>query len=346
MSTTFVFGAGASLHAGYPLASTMGEALLDFMLKSSNPLQQDAARFLTDTFGKSPNIEDLITAVQHRISSLKDAQAPDARVERSRQGDSLGALGASLRDWFREIHTKPAPAYAEFADKLVQPGDVVITFNYDDSLERELKRTGKWDISRGYGFPLGAVEHSSDVLMLKLHGSINWLVSIFGGARGGSTWVSSDGSSLGRQPVIHKADLAFLGYQEFSGHTYPGGGAFPCLIFPGRSKEFFYDTSFGHEYSEFWDLLWSQATEAVKRSDEIVLCGYSLLPVDERACDLLLRKARKGTHVLVVSSSQSGRIADDFRTVGFPNVGTFKGGYFEDWVQQAQRGPVLSFRSY
>ena len=32
----------------------MGEALLDFMLTSSNPLQQDAARFLIDTFRQIP----------------------------------------------------------------------------------------------------------------------------------------------------------------------------------------------------------------------------------------------------------------------------------------------------
>lgn len=340
--TTFVFGAGASLHAGYPLASVMGEGLLDFMLAYPSQPYPDVAQFLIDTFGKSPNIEELVTTVQHRIRSLKDVQqAPDARVERSRLGSSLGALGASLREWFRQIHTKPAPAYGKFADTLVQPGDVVITFNYDEALERELKRAGKWDISRGYGFPLGAVDHSSDVLMLKLHGSINWLVSIFGGARGGSTWVSAYGSALGGQPVIHQADLAYLGYQEFSGHTFPGGGGFPCLILPGRAKQFFYDTSGGREYAEFWDLLWSHATEAVRRSDQIILCGYSLLPVDERACDLLLRNAGKETHVLVVSGSQSGRIADDFRSAGFRSVGTFEGGHFEDWVQQAQRSPIL-----
>ena len=260
-------------------------------------------------------------------------QAPEAKSERSRQGNSLGALGAALREWFLEIHTKPARTYAEFAANLVQPGDVVITFNYDDSLERELKRTGKWDISRGYGFPLGAVKHSSDILMLKLHASINWLVSVFGGARGGSTWVSSDGSSLGPPPVIHQADLAYLGYQEFSGRTYPGGGAFPCLILPGRTKEFFYDTSLGREYNEFWDSLWSQAAEALKRSGKIVLCGYSLLAVDQRACDLLLRKPRRETRVSIISGGQSERIADDFRTAGFRNVGVFKGGYFEHWVQ-------------
>jgi hypothetical protein len=319
----------------------LGEALLDFMLAYPNQPYPSAAEYLIDTFGKSPNIEELITDLHSRMDSLKEVDTPEGKAEHMRLGNCQGCLGASLREFFRQIHNNPAPAYANFADKLVQPGDVVITFNYDDSLDRELKRSGKWDISRGYGFPLGAVDHSSGVLMMKLHGSINWLVSIFGGARGGSTSVSSGEPSLGQHPVIHQADLEYLGYKQFSGYTYPGGGAFPCLILPGRTKEFFYDTSLGREYTEFWSLLWSRATEAVTRCDKIVLCGYSLPPVDERACELLLQKPRKETHILVVSGSQSARIADDFRTAGFRNIETFEGGRFEGWVQQAYRVPLL-----
>ncbi len=331
MTTTYVFGAGASLHAGYPLASTMGEGLLDFMLSYPTPPYPNVAQFLIDTFGKSPNIEDVITELASRIDSLKEAENAEGRAERMRLGNCRGSLNASLREWFRQIHTKAAPTYAEFADKVVQPGDGVITFNYDDSLERELKRAGKWDVSRGYGFPLGADERSSDVLVLKLHGSINWLVSILGGATSGPVQVTSM-SPLGRHPVIHPADLAYLGYKDFPGHTYASGGAFPCLILPGRKKEFFYDTSFGYEYTEFWDWLWSQAAAALGRSDKIVLCGYSLLPVDQRARDLLLQKPQKKTAVTVVCGSQSERIVDDFRTTGFRNVEAFEGGHFEDWI--------------
>jgi len=36
MTTTYVFGAGASRDVGYPLASEMGDGLLDFMLKSED----------------------------------------------------------------------------------------------------------------------------------------------------------------------------------------------------------------------------------------------------------------------------------------------------------------------
>ena len=93
--------------------------------------------------------------------------------------------------WFRGIHAETAAAYAEFADKLVQAGDVIVTFNYDDSLERELKRSGKWDLSDGYGFPF-AEPGRSQVLPLKLHGSMNWLWPV---------------PSLGKRPLIHQADV-------------------------------------------------------------------------------------------------------------------------------------------
>jgi hypothetical protein len=345
MSTTYVFGAGASLHAGYPLASTMGEGLLDFMLGYPFPPYPGEAQFVIDTFGKSPDIERVITDFQSRTDLLKGARTLEGKAERMRLGNCRGSLATSLREWFREIRTKPAPSYTEFAAKIVQPGDVVITFNYDDSLDRELKLADKWDVSRGYGFPLGSERLPSDVLLLKLHGSMNWLVSLFGGARSGGYQIAGwPPAALGNYPVIHRADLQHLGYADFTGHIFEGGGAFPCLILPGRKKEFFYDTSFGHEFEEFWELLWSQAVEAVKRSEKIVLCGYSLLSVDQRACDLLLREPPKAAHVSVVSGNQSGRIAHDFKTAGFQSVTVFAGGYFEEWVQ-AQVGNIQSARS-
>ena len=113
------------------------------------------AQFVIDSFGKSPNIEDVITSLQSRIDSLESVKTVEGKAERTRLGFCLGSLNTSIREWFREIHTTPAPAYAEFAAKVVQPGDVIITFNYDDFLELELKKASKWDISRGYGFSVG-----------------------------------------------------------------------------------------------------------------------------------------------------------------------------------------------
>ena len=97
-------------------------------------------------------------------------------------------------------------------------------FNYDDSLERELKRVGKWDVSQGYGFQIANFAHPSAVVMLKLHGSMNWLVSIFNGETSGAFAISGF-SSLGGCPCIATDFLKFLGYEDMKG-TFPGGGGF------------------------------------------------------------------------------------------------------------------------
>lgn len=146
MSTAYVFGAGASRHVGYPLTTNMGSDLLEWMLKFPGDRYRASSELLTEQFGKSPNIEDLITALESEIKALKTGDAED-KATRMRLGFCRGQLGEALREWFRQIHLNPAPAYAQFADTVVQPGDVVLTSNYDDSLERELKRAGMWDVS-------------------------------------------------------------------------------------------------------------------------------------------------------------------------------------------------------
>jgi hypothetical protein len=177
--TVYVLGAGASKHVGYPLASTMGTEILSWM--SSHERYQDTVDSIREIFGESPNIEDMVTELDKIITSLEGAKELEDRLKRSFAAQIRAKLGEVLPQWFSEIHTNPASAYLQFAEGIVQPGDIVITFNYDDSLDRELKRVGKWDVSRGYGFQIGESQQASPVLILKLHGSMNWLVSIFGG---------------------------------------------------------------------------------------------------------------------------------------------------------------------
>lgn len=335
MPTVYVFGAGASRDAGYPLASEMGGALFEYMLKSENTSIRASAEFLIDTFGEARNIEDLITEIESQVVKLKDSKVAEDRIQRNRIGNRRAYLGVALQEWFRQIRMLSAPSYATFAEHIVRPGDVVVTFNYDDSLERALRRFGRWDISRGYGFPLGAEDVRSDVLVLKLHGSVNWLVSLFRGAPAG-TFLVNPASSMGNHPVINGADLKFLGYGTFAGHTYQSGAAFPCLILPGRTKEFFYDTSFGHEFGDFWDHLWSQAAGALRAADKIVICGYSLPGADQRARDLLFRQPQRKTEIEIISGDQSERIAREFTDAGFKGVSAFEGGYFAGWCQANQ----------
>jgi hypothetical protein len=104
--TVYVFGAGASRDVGYPLASDMGNGLLDFMLKSDDLWIRSSGEFLIDTFGRSPNVEDLVTELQSQIDGLKSAQSHEGKARRMRLGNSRGSLGTALREWFREIHIR------------------------------------------------------------------------------------------------------------------------------------------------------------------------------------------------------------------------------------------------
>jgi hypothetical protein len=333
MRTVYVMGAGASKHAGFPLISGMGKQWLDWMAAYPNGYFRGSVDLVVERFGSDPNVEDVITEMQSSIHSLADSEVLEDRLQRTLLGNTLGQLNAGLREWFRQRRLHGAHAYAEFADNVIQPGDVVITFNYDDSLERELRRAGKWDISLGYGFMLGNAAKPSPVVILKLHGSVNWLASIFGGVTSGAAQVDPD-ASIGQHPVIHKADLEFLGYSDFEGHTYPGGGAFPSLILPGRQKEFFFRSSLGNEWKPFFEHLWSQAGTALNHADRVVICGYSMLPVDERACDLILGNPDKRIKVEIVCGSQGERIENDFRNAGYEDIAADPTGYFEDWVER------------
>lgn len=330
MTTTYVFGAGASLHAKYPLCAGMGQGLLEFMLKYPIDRYRDSANVLIELFGKRPNVEDMITALEERIEALKDGDSHE-RATRSVLAHAHAHVAEMLREWFRGTHDNPAPLYATFAKEVIKPGDTVITFNYDDSLERELKRTGVWDLSRGYGFPLGDADTRSDVLLLKLHGSINWLISLFGGVTSGPVFGGPHGST-GGSPVIHPVDANYLGYTDFSGRTYTGGGTMLSMILPGRSKQFFIDTSLGREFEGFWNSLWHHAANAMTKSDRIVICGYSMPPADERARELLLDKPNKDAAITVVCGPQSQTIADEFKSARFVRVEAFAGGYFEQWL--------------
>lgn len=335
-TTTYVFGAGASFHAGYPLSAKMGEGLLDFMLNYPMDRYRASAQFLIETFGKSPNVEDMITVIEERIQALAGTENPSDIATRSLYGTAHGHLAEMLREWFRVIHSAPASLYAEFAEKIIKPGDAVVTFNYDDSLERELRRVGLWDLSNGYGFRLGASDSRSEVLILKLHGSINWIISLFGGVSSGPVAAGPQGA-FGGSPVIHLADADYLGYRDFSGRTYTGGGTTLSLILPGRDKQFFFDTSLGPEFKLFWDSLWSQATDAVENSDRLVICGYSMPLADKRARELLLQSRNKEAQVTIVSGTQSEAIAHQFQDEGFRNLEPVRGGHFEDWLRSQKR---------
>lgn len=324
MKTTYVMGAGASKDAGYPLARAMGSDLFRWM-NEHEPVGiydfQKTAKVIKEMFGSDDDIEILLT----KIDELPEQRALAA--------DLRNALIEALRQWFIQIRQRPADSYELFTQGIVQDGDSIISFNYDVALDRQLKRAGLWKLGDGYGFEVEGFETGSQVDLLKLHGSINWLASLFGGVTSGPFAVQGD-RAMGNRPVFCDLEIGFLGYENEADRKFPRAGTAGLvpLILPTACKKFYFETNLGRQWEGFWNSLWNRAANALAGSKRIVICGYSLLPVDKRACELLLTNKSTSCRIEVCCGNDSENIVQRLQAAGHDAHTTGK-QYFGEWVK-------------
>jgi hypothetical protein len=315
---TYVFGAGASRHAGYPLAQRMGHDLFAWMDGHEDVESlsfRQTATFLRDHFQETEDIEKLITAIEEMIANHPViGQRPNEVVHLC--NCHKPTLIAAIRMWFEEIRVGEAIDYERFARDIVAPDDCVLTFNYDVSLEPHLANQGKWRLGDGYGFVIEGFEGESPVKMLKLHGSVNWRFPPLWNGR----------------PLIDSSEIAFLGYPDRADPFFSGPipNADGTMILPGRCKQFYSQTSLGRLHGGFWDGLWHQAADALRNSAEVVLCGYSVPEFDERARDLLLNENNSASFE-VCCGGDTRRVVEQLQRAGL-NAHAANDTHFNDWL--------------
>jgi hypothetical protein len=326
--TTYVLGAGASFHAGYPLCSQLWARMVMWVVETQPPGSElrQAIDVVATLNGPVGDVESVFTDLDLGRGPF-GALTEDQR-KRTRRGIRLCLRG--LLKSICEAHG-PAPLYEDFANR-VEKGDIVVTFNYDVSLESELIRAGhKFRVRNGYGssFRANWDEPESDVIVLKPHGSINWIGRLFEGVRAGYFGVLH--SSLGPRPFVDNRDSVLPGYpssvldREFEngGETDPS----VTLVLPTYEKRFSVTTSVDDEWTGFYESLWSQAAESLQRSDSIVIVGYSMPAADRRSRALLLWSANKRADVTICCASSSATMKAQFESHGFWRVrdaGTFE----------------------
>ena len=323
---TYVLGAGASLHAGYPLACNLGEALREWIYRTK-PVNDDSRIYidlLIKLYGGLGNLEEILTDLDECLPGSRAATLPTHI-----QPYLLPNFRESIREFFNDLRERPARLhlYKRLARERVRVGDVIITFNYDTACERQLKQACLWEIGDGYGFSIDLdAPPPSKVKVLKLHGSTNWFGQMFGGSRG-----SSQGSDVyGPRPVIFfRADFEFFGYptelrdrlasaDEATGHS--------VMIMPTLHKRF------GREWEPFWNDLWGQAGSALAASEKIVIIGYGMASVDEKARELMLQESNRDAHIAIFCGGKSTAICNEFKSRGFRRVETHPEGCFEDFL--------------
>ncbi len=320
---TFVLGAGASLHAGYPLTWDLGSKLAHWFGQHGTPELRawfDPAD-LTRRVGSLNDFEEVISTLQQD----RGPGTPEVL-------DGIRWALSSYFDWISQNNA--APLYDHLAG-LATTSDAFITFNYDTALETALHRAGKWTIRDGYAFDTGLAQvPPSPLRVLKLHGSASWMDSIAGGLMAGDCAAVRPDEVLGKRPVIPPEFFRRLGYpNQITDPDFRGGGMSKSgsMILPSRSKTF--------QSRELWTHLWAQAEHTLRTTDEIVIIGYSLPAADNRARRLLLEDANKNAHLRICSGEDSFQISDQFRASGFRNVAATH-HLFEDWLNSGPRQPA------
>ena len=195
-----------------------------------------------------------------------------------------------------------------FGDKL-ELGDVVITFNYDASLERVLLSQGKWSPKDGYGFELAFQESRYDgkptqfdkspITILHLHGATGWYRrpafapgyvpkghgavprEVFGAAPL-STSISLDPLFL-RGLGIYNVDACLPDLNDVSNDRH-------VVLHPSFLKDYETDESGSHVFPN----LWRMAAQALREAERTYVIGYSLPRADAAALTLFLTSCSRG----------------------------------------------------
>jgi hypothetical protein len=225
---------------------------------------------------------------------------------------------------------KNAALYARFARDVAGPEDVVITFNYDVSMELALREAGKWDIHDGYGFRILDSVRQSAVKVLKLHGSTSWLDVLVPVAHGGFRKSDPTAEGYGERPQILPEHFKMFGYSgEVRDPSFVGGASVRAgsMILPTQDKDF------GNR-KVFWDGLWGQAREALHSASEIIVIGYSMPASDKRPTELILSDGRKRASVTICSRGDNARLIEAFERKGFERLSGDLPD-FESWLDEA-----------
>jgi hypothetical protein len=278
-------------------------------------------------FLESPNSEDLRRAYTDLVSYYVRVLADTTNWlgEDSRTGGPIGRLLASAADVSREL--------------------TVITFNHDLVIESEIVRrrrlASRWCLDHGYGrlselldplfayggsyrhyprFPVHAdneCDHSRPITILKLHGSLNWMVRLAGDRPTARTLSGQAGA---------KDTIYLLTAREAENQTArfrrdePGPGRrqwrmWPVIIPPVYSKQ---------TLRQVIRVAWDEARDALEDADRVIFFGYSLPLIDIDAEKLFERSLARNRSLKCSSRYHS---AEPRRTAA--RGGSDGGGYLE-----------------
>jgi len=207
MNTAYVLGAGAShsyvdSHSGTrpPLANDFFSTYIQLPISEDFEVRVgDVVNYVRDFYNTSParfstfsmNVETFMTELDGKIRFLAD-KIRLRKLDRKELSNFFTWVKAYDQMIFLFAHvineTQRGPVSKQYAKlaSMCDKSDVLITFNWDTLLDRALYESGTWIPDTGYGVNFRNILdadwrppslQASSILLLKLHGSVNWLVN-------------------------------------------------------------------------------------------------------------------------------------------------------------------------
>jgi hypothetical protein len=295
--------------------------VMAWLAENPNPLLRQAFR--------NGNIEQIFTVLDLAESLLDDSLIDILRASK-KGADAVAAAEAShrklaaetseyqhkrrtlmwaLEAFFQDRHNRD---HGEFNSEqwetlrafgqLLQPGDTIVTFNYDTTVERVLLELGKWSPADGYGerlvFQKSRYDKTtvtfadSQVKMLHLHGAVGWyrkpsVRQDFQMRTGGAIPPEARTPA----PIETKISIDPIVLRDFGIYTAVDASMperppdeYQILLHPSFLKDYAGEENGNPVFIRMWRM----AAEALRSANRVVIIGYSLPPADSAAWTLLL----------------------------------------------------------
>jgi hypothetical protein len=331
-----------------PLDRTFFETVYGLGIQLPGPL----LRYLRTILGVEPNEEILSQRRMEEVFKevFFDLQEEGTTAIHSAYIDLIDLYLRVLREttnWLCEDGRDGAPVGRLLAAAAAGDDLTVVTFNHDLNIENEIARRAllrrRWCLDMGYGafqaklslivprtsspvLPLhaaGGCDHTRPIRILKLHGSLNWVVRM-AGDRPTVNFLTGQ-SATGQIHLLPTRTITSA--RNIYVRTAPGRGRnrwplWPVVVPPVYAKQ-----ALRSAVQEAWD----EARTRLENADRVVFFGYSLPEIDVEAEKLFERALARNVHVpwldVVDPSPDAARryagLATSRPVRWYPTLGTF-----------------------
>jgi hypothetical protein len=340
----FVLGAGVSASCGIPVTKDIFVRVMQ-RLSKKRPQQfkelTSLLRYLHPTFRtvdeNYPNLEDSLAQVEmaRRFNSREFVTStlwPSARLQ---QADETlkRALAGYLWRFTAKATSVPVRPVVEFCERILRPSDVVVTFNWDLTIERSnsLLDGGRGSYDLQYSYKPTAPDRRKQrrsLTVLKPHGSIDWFTKAQ--VRSVKAAGPNDFFRIGPDLFTYN-HFRMLRHHRLSSRA-------PIIVAPSPFKEF---------KVRALREIWCGVFRSLRHADSIHIIGYSL-PREDQFARFIFRRAfrlvtRDGRNPQITVVNPDGRVRETFaQTIGPELPLVFKQMTFGRWLETTESGRVTS----